>query len=271
MTARLPDWAIYGAATCALLLVAVAGRERADAPEAPPPLGGVESALIGAPTRFERTISIDPVASGPGAPAQATAFALSASGRWLASARIADGCRKAAVLLGGGEALEAKVVARQGWTAVLQTYGGSVAVPLAPVGSLKPGARGYAVGYPAGRPGEQALRLIGESRLEAPGRGRVRRPVLVWALVGRTRGLHGPIAGLDGGPVLDSEGRAVGMVIRAARRRGRLYTTTPEPLAAASPASLDEPAPGQPISPDNYGRAADSLRRDVRVAEVRCL
>jgi hypothetical protein len=271
VTARLPDWAIYGAATCALLLVALAGRERADAPEAPPPLAGAETVLIGAPVRFDRTISVDPVAPGPGAPPQASAFSVSATGRWIVSGRIADGCRKAAILLGGGQALAAKVAARDGWSATLTTDSGGTAVPLAPAASLRRGERGYAVGYPEGRPGERALRLIGRGELETEGHGRVRRPVLVWALVGRTRGLHGPITGLDGGPVLDAKGRAVGVVLKETRRRGRLYSTTPESLAAAAPQPLREPAPGQPVTDENYGRAADSLRRDLRVAEVRCL
>ena len=53
MTAKLPDWAVYGAIVGALLLVAVTGRERADAPEAPPPLDLSEDILIGPPTRFD--------------------------------------------------------------------------------------------------------------------------------------------------------------------------------------------------------------------------
>ena len=271
MTARFPDWAIYGAVTGALLLVSMTGRERADAPEPPPPLKGSEDALIGAPTRFDRTISVDPATPGPGAPAQASAFAVSAAGRWVTAGRLAQGCRKAAVLLGGGQALEAKVVARDAQTAVLTTDGAATALPLAPPASLKEGARGYAVGYPQGRPGELTLRLIGRSELGTAGRGGVRKPVLVWALVGRTRGLAGPLQGLDGGPVLDSEGRVAGVVLQEARRRGRLYTTTPESLAAAAPKPQSEPAPGQPVTPQNYGRAGDSLRRDLRVAEARCL
>jgi hypothetical protein len=71
--------------------------------------------------------------------------------------------------------------------------------------------------------------------------------------------------------VLDSEGRVVGVLLKQQRRRGRFYTTTPESLARLAPQPLNEPAPGQPVTPTNYGRAADSLRRDLRVAQVRCL
>jgi serine protease Do len=71
--------------------------------------------------------------------------------------------------------------------------------------------------------------------------------------------------------VLDSEGRVVGILLKQERRRGRFYTTTPESLAALPLRAQAEPAPGQPVTTANYGRAADSLRRDLRVAQMRCL
>ena len=269
MTAKLPDWAVYGAIVGALLLVSLTGRERADAPETPPPLNVAEDVLIGPPTRFDHTITIDPVV-GPGAPKTATAFAVSAAGRWITASRPLARCAKAAILLGAGQALEAKVAARSGETALLVTRGAGTALPLAPPRSVEAGERGFAVGWVDGGPGEIALELIGRATLAGEGHGRTREPVLTWALVGRTRGLSGVLAGLDGGPVLDSEGRVVGVLLKQERRRGRFYTTTPESLAALPPRAQTEPAPGQPVTPANYGRAGDSLRRDLRVAQVRC-
>ena len=270
MTVRLPDWAIYGAATGALLLVSVAGRERADAPEAPPPLDRAEDVLIGPTTRFDHTINVDPVV-GPGAPKTATAFAVSASGRWITASRPLAGCARAAILLGGGQALAANVAARSGETAVLETRGAPTALPAAPPRSVQTGERGFAFGWAAGGPGEIALKLVGPAELASQGHGRTHEPVLAWALVGRTRGLHDLVDGLDGGPVLDAEGRVVGVLLKQERRRGRFYTTTPERLAALLPGVQSEPAPGEPITTANYGRAGDSLRRDLRVAEMRCL
>ena len=271
MTARLPDWAIYGAATCALLFVSLAGRERADAPEAPPPLDSAEDVLIGPPSRFEHTINVDPVV-GPGAPKTATAFAVSAADGWITASRPLARCAKAAILLGDGLAVEAKIAARSGETARLVTRGpAATALPLAPPRSAQAGEYGFAVGWADGRPGEIALKLVGRATLQSGGHGRTPEPVLAWALVGRTRGLHGVLDGLDGGPVLDAEGRVVGVLLRQERRRGRFYTTMPESLAALLPKAQAEAAPGQPVTPSNYGRAADSLRRDLRVAQVRCL
>jgi hypothetical protein len=91
-------------------------------------------------------------------------------------------------------------------------------------------------------------------------------------MVGRTSDLHGPLTGMAGAPVLDGEGRVVGVTLGEARRRGLVLTTTPESLAAAVTGPIaHEPAVGQPITTENYGRAADTLRRDLRVAQVRCL
>jgi hypothetical protein len=186
-----------------------------------------------------------------------------------------EACQRAAVLLGGGQALEARPAPRRGLTAVLATDGGSTPLPLAPPASLRIDQPGFVAGFAEGRPGELAVRLVGRSELVVGGHGRRREPVLVWALVGRTRGLHGPMEGLEGAPVLDAEGRVVGVAVKEERQRGRLLTATPEDLAAAAPKasarSTHETAPGEPITMTNYGRAADSLRRDLRVAEVRCL
>lgn len=272
MTAKLPDWAIYAAATGALLLASVAGRESADAPEAPPPLESGEDVLIGPPARFEHTINVDP-AVGPGAPEKATAFAVSSGGRWITAVRPVAKCDRAAILLGGGQGLEAKVVARQGQTAILSTEGAAEALPMKPAPSLTPGEPGFSVGFADGQPGELALRFIGRATLTVGGHGREHEPVLVWALVGRTKGLHGPLEGLNGAPVIDAMGRVAGVTLKEERQRGRLLTTTPETLAAAAKPGRDqhEAAPGQPVTMENYGRTADSLRRDLRVAEVRCL
>ena len=107
-------------------------------------------------------------------------------------------------------------------------------------------------------------------------RGRVTRTesVLAWAEVGRTAGLHGSLMGLSGAPVLDSQGRVIGVTVAEAPRRGRIFTTTPNSLRAALAAAGVKPAAdiqGEAIGVDNYGQVADDLRRDLRVAQVVCL
>ena len=79
-------------------------------------------------------------------------------------------------------------------------------------------------------------------------------------------------AGLSGAPALDAGGRVVGVTIAESPRRGRIYTTTPAALTEALAAAKAAPfAVGEAITTDNYGRVADGLRRDLRVAQVVCL
>jgi hypothetical protein len=129
------------------------------------------------------------------------------------------------------------------------------------------------MGFPQGRPGEASSRLLGRENLVVQGRGARTEPVLVWAETGRTDGLKGTLGGLSGAPALDDQGRVVGVTIAEAPRRGRIYTTAPETTARVLTASgrrLAEPAAAA-ISADNYGRVADDLRRNLRVAQVVCL
>jgi hypothetical protein len=73
--------------------------------------------------------------------------------------------------------------------------------------------------------------------------------------------------------VMDGRGRVLGVTIAEAPRRGRIYTTAPESFAPAvrGEQRADEAALGEPVTIDNYGRVADALRRDLRVAQVVCL
>ena len=105
------------------------------------------------------------------------------------------------------------------------------------------------------------------------GRGARDEPVLAWAEVGRTDGLEGTLSGLSGAPVMDGRGRVLGVTIAEAPRRGRIYTTAPESFAPAirGEQRADEVVLGEPVTIDNYGRVADALRRDLRVAQVVCL
>lgn len=268
---RLPDWAIYGAVVAALVLVSVAGREKADAPPAPPTPEGSEGALIGPPAGFDHTVAVDP-ATGPGAPPTGAAFSVSSTGRWITARRLVAGCKTAVILIGGGQGLEAKVVSpARGDTAVLITAGGAPALPVAPPRDVQAGERGFHVGFPQQQSGELTTRLIGRQVVATPGRSGERTTLTAWALVGRTRGLHGSLAGLIGAPVLDGEGRVVAVTLTESRRHGLIWATSPESLSALAPHNPHEPAPGQTITLENYGRVADGLRRDLRVAPVRCL
>jgi S1-C subfamily serine protease len=270
---RLPDWLVYVAIVLALLFAALGRREKADAPPPPPPLPAGEGAAIGAATPFDPAIVIK-VTPGPLNRA-GTAFSIADSGVWLTARHVIEGCAKTAILVGPDQGVEAKArIDPRSETAVLTTAAGAPAVPLALDEPLKRGALAFMPGFPRGRPGEVASRLLGRETLYLRGRQVRSVPVLVWAEIGRTEGLAGALIGISGAPALDGEGRVVGVTVAEAPRRGRIYTTAPDALRGALAGAGVHPtagAAGMPITPDNYGLAADDLRRDLRVAPVVCL
>jgi S1-C subfamily serine protease len=276
---RPPDWLIYSAVVAGLLFMAVDRRERVDAPAAPAgPSHGPPPPAAGAPlapaSAFDPSVTVDvPERAGP---STGTAFSVASSGVWMTARHVVDGCRQAAVVVGDGLGVAAVAhIDPRGEAAILTTEGGAPALPLELGAPLHEGELAFHPGFPQGRPGETASRLLGRENLVVRGRGARTEPVLVWAEVGRTEGLNGSLGGLSGAPALDGQGRVLGVTIAESPRRGRIYTTTPEtvqqllaeqriilPVVASS---------GVPLSADNYGKVADRLRRDLRVAQVVCL
>jgi S1-C subfamily serine protease len=281
MRLRPPDWLIYGAAVAALLAVALSRQEHLSPPTAPaasapshatPGAGG--GAIIGPASPFDPTVTVD-VPEHPG-PAEGTAFSVASSGVWITARHVVDGCRQAALVVGDGRGVAATAqIDPRGEAALLRTQGGAPGLPLDLGAPLREGELAYHPGFPQGEPGEAASRLIGRENLVVRGRGARTEPVLAWAEVSRTLGLKGTLGGLSGAPALDAEGRVVGVTIAEAPRRGRIYTTAPETvqrLVAESGAPLPATqAAAISLTSQNYGKVAQTLRRDLRVAQVVCL
>ena len=269
---KLPDWLIYTAVVSALVVAAVGRREVADAPAPPPPVEGEQGLPLGPASPFDPAVVVE--VSDAIKPGSGTAFSIADDGVWLTARHVVDGCRQAAIVVANGRGVAASVrIDVRGEAAVLTTEGGAPAIPLGLSLPLQRGERAFHPGYPQGRPGEVTSRLLGRETLVVKGRGARKEPVLVWAEVGRTDTLEGPLSGLSGAPALDAAGRVVGVTIAEAPRRGRIYTTTPETVGqilSANPRRASTFAVGEPITTENYGRVADSLRRDLRVAQVVC-
>lgn len=269
---RLPDWLIYAAVVVALLVAAVGRQERADAPPAPPPPPEAEGAALGPASPFDPAVAVE--VSEKTNPGAGTAFSIASSGIWLTARHVVEGCSQAAIVVGPGRGVAVKVrIDPDAETAILTTDGGVAPLPLGLGQRLRRGERAFHLGFPQGRPGEASSRLLGRENLVVEGRGARTEPVLVWAETGRTDGLKGTLGGLSGAPALDDQGRVVGVTIAEAPRRGRIYTTAPETTARAlaDDGLKIADAPGAAISADNYGRLADDMRRNLRVAQVVCL
>src|SRR5580704_19769500 len=178
---RPPPWLVYPTSVLVLLFVALHARSHADAPAPPPPLPSSEGAVL------SQASPIDPAVVVKVRPrrgdAAGTAFSVNDSGVWLTARHVVEHCARAAIMVNETEGVEAKVrLTPRGEAAVLITADGSPALPLA-TGPLRRGELGYEAGYPRGRPGEVASRLLGRGMLYLRGRGVRRVPVLVWAEV----------------------------------------------------------------------------------------
>lgn len=270
---RPPDWLVYGAVVGAALALALGRGERAMAPEAPPPVPGA----AGMPIPPDSPFAAAPLAPIPPAAARAARTAVSAgeAGVWMTAAQGLEHCRKPGIVVAAGRAAPARRLPGDGPVLVLATPGaGTPGAPLAAARDVRPGELGFIPGFPQGGPGEVAVRLLGPQTRRVFARSVANAPVLAWAEIGHTEGLRGARPGLVGAPVLDRAGRVAGLLLSQSPRRGRLYAATPDGLRQALAAARVQPGavgPGQPIGVDNYGRAADSLRRDLRVAQVVCL
>lgn len=262
---RLPDWLIYMAVAAAILAVASARREDADAPEPPPPIPGEEAV----PLRSDLPFDIAHVVRvGAEVETIGTAFSVSEEGAWLTAASVVRGCRRPVLIIAPERGVEAGVeLLDEGGVAVLATVGGAPAIPVGPRRPAEAGKRAFFPGYPLGRPGEATGRLIG--RRQARG-----DEALAWAESGRTEGLSAALSGLQGAPVLDEEGRAVGVLLGDQARRGTLYSTPSATMQLAIAKARKTPVTTprrEPVTLTNYYRVADTLRRDLSIVPVKCL
>jgi len=272
---RLPDWTVYIAVVAVLVVVSLGRRENADTATRPADRAPneVEGALLGPVTLFDPMVTVNNPDT-PFQPASGTAFSIAGDGRWITARHVVEGCRRPALVVGERRAVGADVrLAEQADIALMMTEGGPIALPVTADRPLRLGQRAFHPGFPQGEPGEITTRLLGREMLRVRGRGARDEPVLVWAEVGRSKGLEGTLAGLSGAPAIDSRGRAIGVTIAESPRRGRVYTTAPETYGPAIRGEQrpDEPSLAQDITTDNYGEVAEQLRRDLRVAQVVCL
>jgi hypothetical protein len=260
MPARAPDWLVYGA-ILALLLLACIGRGHANAPPAPPPVPGADQAPIAPDSPFAN----DALKRLPGGVAnRGTAVSLSDHGVWLTARRAVQGCQQPLLVVAEGWGAPARLQLTSGDVAVLTTHAGAPALRLAKASAPRVGEADVLAGFSRGAPAEVAALAMGREA----GSDR-----LAWAEIGRTDGLKGPFFGMAGAPVLNLNGEVVALALADRPTRGRLSAAPATALVRAltlAKARPDGAPTGQPITLDNYGRAADMLRRALSVVEVVC-
>lgn len=203
-----------------------------------------------------------------------TAFAINQRGDWLTARHVVDGCSRVSLLVAPRQYVPVQrvQVSNDSDVALLSTGRSPVAANLDVEGELRVGDAGFHVGYPSGRPGEVASRLLSRSRLVSRGLRRGEEQVLAWAEVGRTRGLNGSLGGLSGGPVFDVAGNVRGVVVAESPRRGRIYTAAPSSISSFLESTRAMPADGtsRPFALENYGAEADRARNRLQVVKVAC-
>jgi len=238
---------------------------------APPP-----AVLAPLPPPSPRDPVFEVIADGPGGgTSTGTAFSVNAQGLWLTARHVVQGCGAI-----GLRERQRWVRATVAWAhpnadvALLRTQNGSPPLALSESAPLR-GMDGYGMGFPQGRPGAVHGRLLGRAQMQARGLFQGRAPTLEWAEVRRAPSFRGSLGGISGGPLLDGEGRVLGVMVAEEPRRGRFSTAAPETLLAMAGPNRPIPlgaarTPPVPVTPGGFGAVADQLRGRLSIAQVLC-
>jgi len=267
----IPDWLVYTLALLAIVGGVFANTPDEDAPPATPDSVEREGATLPPPSAFDETVLVRVESPKDGI---GTAFSIDTQGHYLTARHVVEGCDDVSLLVAPGQYLpvENVSVSERSDLALLVARPSLAPVALDTSPDLRIGSYGFHVGYPQGRPGEAASRLIARSRLVMSGLRSGEESVLAWAETGRTSDLEGPLGGLSGGPVYDDQGRVRGVIIAESPRRGRIYSASPEAISRFLEDQGVQPLGDRPlpITPDSYGGMADRARQSLQVVKVAC-
>ena len=197
-------------------------------------------------------------------------------GVWLTARHVVDGCNRFGILTGArkGEAGRELIFQPNADLALFRTRSKAPALAVES-GGLSLGEAGFHLGFPRGQPGAVESTLLGRVTIRQSGRYRTREPGIAWAEKQRIPDFDGSLGGISGGPVLDADGRVVGVQVAESRRRGRIMTSDPATLAALLEkagvrAVRSGGAVSRPIDQTRLAAVGEQLRQGLTVAKVVC-
>lgn len=271
------DWLIYVGALGLMLAVIFALSPNADAPAPAPESEFAEEfaeqmgPLLPGPSPLDEMVLVQ---VGEPQDGVGTAFAVNEHGDWLTARHVVEGCAKVTLEVAAGNYVPVAGIAMDDGhdLALLSTGRSPFPVTLELASPLNIGTKGFAVGFPQGRPGELATELAGRSRLVTRGRREGDAPILAWNEIGRTEGLDGTLGGISGGPMFDASGAVRGVVVAESPRRGRIYTTAPQSVRDfLTKLGIEvQPGPAESFELSGYGASSDNVRRRLQVVKVTC-
>lgn len=268
---NFPDWLVYVLVLAAILIGVFGISPDQDAPPATPDSIEREGATLPPPSAFDETVLVSVEAPRDGI---GTAFSINTDGYWMTARHVVDGCDRVSLLVAPNRYLPVQDVDISDTNDLALLYAPPSLAPVALdiSNELLIGSYGYHVGYPQGRPGEAASRLISRSRLVSRGLREGEESVIAWAETGRTSDLEGTLGGLSGGPVYDAEGKVRGVIIAESPRRGRIYSASPGAIRRFLAEQDIIPLGERPVpfEPQSYGGSADRARQSLQVVKVAC-
>lgn len=164
------DLLIYISALALMVLVLFALAPDADVPAPAPPSDFAEEMgpLLPDPSPLDEMVLVQ---VGEPQNGVGTAFAVNEKGDWLTARHVVEGCTKVTLEVAPGNFVPvARISVDDGHDLALLSTGRSpFPVSLSLETPLRVGTEGFAVGFPQGKPGELATRLVSRSRLVTRG------------------------------------------------------------------------------------------------------